>query len=757
MKRVIAKVLLFASLLCVLSVTAQAEDDRIVDIVIEGNRYVEAPAVLEKIHSRVGQKLDKRVISRDIRHLFATGYFSDVYTEGERVDGGIRLIFVVKENPVIASVSLEGNHEVSNKKIKPRLKMKPGYILSPLVEAQDTNMIRKAYLAKGYYQVDVQVDAHPLEDGRVDVTIRVHEGEVTHIKEIRFIGNRAFSSGELRNALASSVSGLGSWFTDKDVFSRKRFEADAQMLRMYYQDKGYLDARVESTRLMLTPNKDSFYLELSLYEGLPFTVSAIQLTGDVVPSKEALKDVITLKEGALYSLSKLRESIQAVTEKVGDEGYAFANVTPLFHRNLKNRTVVIELDIEKGREVYVERVDIVGHSKTQEHVIRRELRQHEGERYSASKIRRSKERLQRISYLSKTRVSTPRGTAPNTVDMKLDIEEGKSGSFSAGINYSQLYGVGFVGKVSENNLFGGGYKTSISADVGGAVNNYDISLTDPYFFAEDVSASIRLFQNQTDLRTFVLYNQDSKGGSVDFGMALNEYLRYSVGYHLTTNTLSGVPATSSLALRSQEGTYTTGELVQSLSYDTRNRTMAPTDGSLYSIAMGYAGLSGDRQFYEGTLSGQQFFPLSDFWTLRTVQRYGRIQGYGGKDVPIYRRYSLGGVGSMRGYNYFGISIVDPVSRDILGGTEKATASIDLQFPLPYMEQAGFRGAFFVDAGTVWGASGVSFDAKSIRGSYGFGIEWISPVGPITLTWANTINAQQYDDTRRFEFGLGRSF
>jgi len=352
----------------------------VVEVAIEGNRYVETPAVMAKVHSKAGLALDKRVISQDIRRLFATGYFSDVYAEGERVDGGIKLIYMVKENPVIANVSFEGNKELSNKKLRPKMKIKPGMILSPLVESIDTNMIRKAYLEKGYYQVEVSIDATPLDDGRVDVKVTIDEGTVTHIKDIRFIGNKAFSSEKLRNVLASSVSGLGSWFSNKDVFSRRRFEADAQMIRMFYQDAGYLDAKVESTRLMLTPNKDDFYLSLSIYEGKAFTVSAIQLTGDITPSKEALMEVIKLEKGELYSLTKLRESIQAMTEKVGDEGYAFANVTPMFHRNLENNTVVIEFDIEKGREVYVERVEIQGHSKTQEHVIRRELRQAEGER-----------------------------------------------------------------------------------------------------------------------------------------------------------------------------------------------------------------------------------------------------------------------------------------------------------------------------------------------------------------------------------------
>ncbi|MDQ7002786.1 MAG: POTRA domain-containing protein, partial [Ghiorsea sp.] len=333
---------LVCCMLMLMFVRVAAAEDVVVAVTIEGNRYVETPAVMVKVHSKTGEALDKRVISQDIRRLFATGYFSDVYAEGERVEGGIKLIYMVKENPVIANVSFEGNKELSNKKLRPKMKIKPGFILSPLVESIDTNMIRKAYLKKGYYQVAVQIETTPLDDGRVDVKVNVDEGMVTHIKDIRFIGNKSFSSGTLRNVLASAVSGLGSWFSNNDVFSRRRFEADAQMVRMFYQNKGYLDAKVESTRLMLTPNKDSFYLALSIFEGEAFTVSGIELTGDITPSKEALMQAVKLKAGALYSVTKLRESIQAVTEKVGDEGYAFANVTPMFHRNLKNNTVVVE-------------------------------------------------------------------------------------------------------------------------------------------------------------------------------------------------------------------------------------------------------------------------------------------------------------------------------------------------------------------------------------------------------------------------------
>jgi outer membrane protein insertion porin family len=317
-----------------------------------------------------------------------------------------------------------------------------------------------------------------------------------------------------------------------------------------------------------------------------------------------------------------------------------------------------------------------------------------------------------------------------------------------------------VGSVSEQNLFGEGYRTSLSADIGGASNNYSVNIADPYFLKDGVSGSLSVFRRETNLQSFVSYKYLTQGGSVGLGFELNEYVRYGVSYKNTVTTLSGVPSTSSLALRSQEGTFSTGELIQSLSYDTRNRTFYPSSGGIQSISFGYAGLTGDRKFYETLLTSKNYFELSDFWTLRGVLSLGSIQGYGGLEPPIYRRYSLGGVGSVRGYDSFGISLVDPTTLDILGGEYKITSSLDLIFPLPYMETAGFRGTFFLDAGEVWGNSGsisASANAANLRGSYGFGIEWASPVGPLTFTWGVPINRQTYDKVRKFELSLGQSF
>ncbi len=754
------KIALVSLLIFVFATPSLAATEVISAISIEGNRYIETAAILNKIKVKVGDTLSRRQISRDVRRLFATGFFSDIHAEGEHTQDGIKLIYVVVENPVIASVKVEGYDKVSKKKILPLLKLKAGKVLSPRLEREDINTIRRIYLKKGFYQVQAEVKTSMLDDGRVAVQVLITEGDVTRVKEIQFIGNDHFSAEALIDKLATRASGLGSWFTDSDVFNQNKFKADGQLIIQHYLEHGYLDVSIDSLHLMLTPNMDDFYLSMSIHEGEAYTVTGVELQGDLIPSKQALTEEIKLEVGKVYALSKMQKTLQAISEKVGDEGYAFVNVTPSFHRNIEDHTVVVVLDIEKGREVYVDRIQIAGDDKTKDHVIRREFRQHEGERYKASAVRRSQERVQRLSFMKKVTIAKSSTDHPKKINLDVDVEEGKSGKFSAGISYSQTYGIGLTGSVSEQNLLGEGYQTSLSLDVGGASNNYSLNVRDPYFFKDGVSGSLSVFRRETNLQSFVSYKYLTQGGSMGLGFELNEYVRYGASYKITNTTLSDVPATSSLALRSQEGRFTTGELTQSLSYDTRNRTYHPSTGGIQSVSLGFAGLTGDRKFYETTFNSKNYFELTDFWTLRASLQLGSIQGYSGLDAPIYRRYSLGGVGTIRGYDSFGISLVDPATLDILGGQRKFISSLDFIFPLPFMETAGFRGTFFTDVGEVWGSSGPvtqQVSVANLRGSYGFGIEWASPVGPLTLTWAVPTHRQTYDKVRKFELGLGQSF
>ncbi|MDX8403005.1 MAG: outer membrane protein assembly factor BamA [Mariprofundaceae bacterium] len=761
---------LFVAISLLLPFVSSAADSgkRIVSIKVSGNRYVDREAILANVESKTSELLSRKQISRDVRALFKTGFFEDVHVEGEPEKDGIRLIYIVKENPLIAEVSILGNDEIVDKKLKPKLELKPGRVFSAAALRRDRNEVRKAYLKKGYYQVGLKVEKTFRKDGRIDLTLHVDEGEITFIKRINFIGNSAFSDETLRGELASQESGFMSWFSSRDVFDRERFGADGQMLQQYYLNHGYLDINIESSQLSLTPDKESFYLNFSLFEGPQYSIDNINIQGDMVPSKEALREAIGFEKGDVYSVTELRRSIEAMEVVVGDEGFAFANVTPLFKRDVESQKVSITFDVEKGREIYIERIEISGNDKTTDKVIRRELRQHEGERYSATGVNRSKDRMQRLQLFKDVRVNLDKDVEGDRAGMNIEVEEDKTGSFSAGAGFSQIEGVFLTAKVEERNFLGRGYTTNLDGQIGGTSQNLSASLMDPYFLDSDVSASINAFKSETSLQDTISYDQESLGGGFGFGFSLAEFVSYSVGYQYSQSKITNVPAASSIAIRAQEGTQIIGEVRNALFWDTRNRSRAPTEGHVEQLGVNVAGLGGDSKFYEFTASTKSYFSLLDDYVFSPTLGFRSINALSGTEIPLFRRYSLGGIGSLRGFDSFGVSLRDPLTNDPVGGEKQLTGSLDLFFPLPYMETAGFRGVAFFDAGTVWGsidtavgASSINvsekFSTSRIRTSVGLGIEWMSPVGPLSLAWSFPITKVTGDREKSFEFALGSSF
>jgi len=742
----------------------------ILSIDVEGNHNVEKEAVLSKISSQTGERLNRRRLSRDVRKLYKSGFFSDIRFVGNRTPRGIHLVCHVKEYPLIAKLSMEGNDEFPLKDLKLKLKLKPGRIYSPKYRDSDRNTLRKGYLKKGYYQVDIHFIPTRRKDGRINLLIRVHEGKITRINRIHMIGNKAFSDATLLNQIASRQSGLFAWFSDRDIFNQKRFGADGQMLQQYYLNNGYLDMKFNSKQITMEADKKSFSLTFSIHEGSRYRVGKIDLQGDLVPDQATLKKLVELKPGDIYSLNKMRETISAITDRVGDEGYAFATVTPQLKRNINDRTVAITFDIEKGKEVYIERIEISGNDKTEDNVIRRLLHQSEGARYTGSQVEHSKEAMKRAPYLSDTRVSFPKGSADDKVDMKVDVTEKKSGTISAGIGFSQREKVIITAKIAEKNLLGKGYEANLNGQLGKITQNITGSLIDPFFMGTNISASINGFKSKSSSQGTVNYDTSSIGGGLGFGIPITQYITYGINYQYSSTNLANVVANASLFQRSQQGHQSTGELTQSLSWDTRDRITTTTSGHVDSVSVSVAGLGGSNRFVESAVSSKWYFPFGKDKNivLNPSMRFNAIRAFSGREVPLFRRYSLGGIGSLRGFDSFGVTLRDPLTGEIVGGDNQVTASVNLFFPLPYTQTSGIRGLVFADAGNIWGTAsaqvgGVLFSAHEpftlsrVRYTAGFGIEWLSPIGPVGLSWAIPITSQPQDVQKSFEFAIGTTF
>jgi len=775
-KWLLIHVSLMLSLFCgQISSSIAAETDlkqpTVISIEVTGNRLLERDAVLAKLHTKVGQPLDRRVLSRDVRRLYNAGSFADIRFVGTRTTAGIKLVCHVKEFPLIANLTIEGNDEHRTKDLQLRMKLKPGRLFNPMSREKDLNTLLKGYLKDGFYQVKVEFIPTERADGRIDLLVRIHEGNVTHINRIHIIGNEAFSDSTLQGQLASQQSDMFSSFGSRSVFDQKRFGADGQLLQQYYMNNGYLDMKLESQQITISEDNKSFSLTFSLHEGHPYTISGIGIQGDVVPDQKTLKALIELETGDTYSLETMQSTIAAMTERIGDEGYAFASVTPLLNRNIDDHTVSIVFDIEKGREVYIERIEITGNEKSDDTVVRRLIIQDEASRYTGSQIKTSREALGRASFVEDMRISLPKGSAPDKVDMKVDITEKRTGSISGGIGFSQREKVILTAKLAETNLFGKGYQASLNGQYGKVTQDINASFTNPYFLGSNISATVSGFKKKTDPLATITYKTDSVGGTVGFGVPITHHLNYGIYYRFNSTNLTGAPANSSLLTLSQIGKQTIGELIQSINWDSRDRLVAATTGHNESITFGFSGLGGQSKFWESSVSSQAYFSLDEEheYVINPSFSAGMIRPYAKSNTPLWRRYSLGGLGSMRGFDSLGISLRDPTTLEAIGADNQVKASINLFVPIPLMKDIpGVRGVLFADAGTVWGSVSTTvanralnisepFSLSRVRYSAGFGIEWISPVGPVGLVWSFPIKTIAGDIERTFEFALGQSF
>ena len=762
--------MLLALMVCQTNALAKSDGGKILSIEVTGNHNVETDTVLAKMRTRAGQELDRRLLSRDVRNLYKSGFFSDIRFTGTRTATGIHLVCHVKEYPLIATLKIQGNDQFPIKDLQMRMKLKPGRIYSPRNIEADRNTLRKGYLKDGYYQVGLEFVPTERKDGRIDLLIRVHEGAVTRINRIYFIGNSVFSDSTLHKEIASRQSDLSSWFSDRDIFDTKRFGADGQLLQQYYLNHGYLDMKLDSEQITMAEDKQHFSLTFSIHEGEQYRVDRVELQGDIVPDKDTLQELIALESGDIYSLKTMRETIQAITARVGDEGYAFATVTPLLKRNLDDHTVVVTFDIEKGQEVYVERIEISGNEKSDDMVVRRLLSQSEGARYSGTQVQHSKDELKRTAYIDDARVSFPKGSADDKVKMKVDLTEKRSGSIAGGVGFSQQEKIIITARISEENLLGKGYQGKLNGQLGKVTQNMTGSLTDPYFLGSNVSATINAFKTQTGTQTSAQYETDSVGAGLAFGIPITHRIRYDINYQINRTTLSNVPATASLFQRAQIGRQTIGELTHSLSWDSRDNLMTPGKGHFDVLSFGVAGLGGPNRFIEAAASSQWYFPFGEKENiiLNPSFKVSTIRGFKGRDIPLWRRYSLGGIGSFRGFDTLGVFIRYPNTKEAVGGDGQSTASLNLFFPLPYVQTAGIRGLFFADAGTVWGSASTvvantpisvsePFALSRVRYAAGFGIEWISPIGPIGLSWAFPLKTVPGDVEKSFEFAIGSTF
>ncbi|MFP4475356.1 MAG: outer membrane protein assembly factor BamA [Desulfatibacillaceae bacterium] len=728
---------------------------RVAEIVIEGNRRIEKDAILNRISITEGDLFSPSAVSEDIRGVFAMGYFDDVRVESEEAPEGRRLVFHVVEKPTVASVNIKGNEEVDDDEILEVVDITRGSILNQLRIEENVQRIQGLYKDENYYNVSVGYEVSAREDESLaDLDFVIEEGQKVQIKEIAFKGNEAFEDKKLRKIMKTSEKGLFSWFTESGSLNREDLDQDVNRISAFYHNHGYIDVTVGEPAIDI--RDEWIYITIRVQEGPQYKVGKVDVAGDLIRPRDQLLEKLKISGEETFNREVVRSDVLYLTDLYSDLGYAYAEVRPEVTKDQGNLVVNPTYTIKKGPLVYFERIIITGNTKTRDKVIRRQLHTFEQGLYSGSGLKRGVRNLHRLDYFEDIQVDTVEGSARDKMVLKLHVTEKPTGAFTFGGGYSSVDNAFAVASVSQRNLFGRGQSLSLKAQVGSSTSRFSLSFTEPYLFDTNLSFGVDAYNWARDYDS---YEKNSTGGRIRFGYpltAIMDYTRLQVSYLYEIADIRNVKYYAADAIRVLEGDNTTSKASVSVVYDSRNRQFNPSKGSLYRYTTEYAGkpLGGDVAFTKVTGEAGRYFPL--FWN--TVFHLRAEGGYvtenEGGTLPIYERFYLGGIGSLRGFDWHDLSPKDEDGAEI-GGDKFLLANLEFIFPI--VEQAGLVGVVFFDTGASYDDDD-AVDIGEFRESAGCGFRWFSPVGPIRVEYGWVLDKKDHErNDGKWEFTMGQSF
>ncbi len=747
-------------LVAAFSVSAQTFSPFVVkDIRVEGLQRTEAGTVFSYLPVKVGETMTEERAQRSLRALYATGFFKDVRLEN---DNDV-LVVVVQERPAIAQIDLSGIKEFSDEVVRKVLReqgLAEGRIFDRSVLESAEQELKRQYLGRGLYAADVQTTVTPLERNRVAINITVSEGEAARIQGINLVGVKAFPEDELLDLFVLQTPNWLSAYTKNDQYSRQKLSGDLETLRSFYMDRGYLDFNIDSTQVSITPDKHAIYITVNITEGERYTVTGVQLAGKMLVPRKDLEKLVELKPGDVFSRRKLTESTKAITDRLGNDGYAFANANAVPNVDKAKRMVSFTILIDPGRRVYVRRINIAGNNKTRDEVIRREMRQLEGAYYDISKIQLSRRRIDRTQYFSDVTVDTkPVEGASDQVDVDFTVKERPTGTMMLGIGFSSVERLVVSASVSQANIFGSGKYLSASVSSGSINKVYSLSYLDPYYTIDGVSRGFDVYRRDTNASNLTVgaYNTKTMGGGIKYGFPLSETNSLNLGInaeHVELQTNSTSPIAYLRFVDTFGSVYQYGALTAGWVRDSRDSFIQTTSGSVTRISSEVAG--GDLRYYRLGLNAQKFWPWTRTYTFAVSGELGYANGLGGYPLPFFKNYYAGGPGSVRGYQPYSLGPQD-ANGQVLGGNVKVTLNAEIQFPMPGSGQdRSLKLAWFLDGGQVYAGTG-NIDLKELRYGAGIALAWSSPIGPLKLSYAKPLNPSPTDRTERLQFTFGTLF
>lgn len=757
MKKIVSFSLLVSS---VLSTPAGAEILK--NVLIEGTHRFEPASIMQNLNISKGQNLTPYELDNITKTLFETKLFSDVDV---RMNNGT-LTIKVQENPIVREVYFEGNEKMDDDVLKTEIDLKPRTVYTASTAQSDADRLLTLYKRSGRFGATVTPKIIKKDQNRVDVIFEIEEGAKTTIEKISFTGNTRFDDGTLKDVLITKENAWYRFFASTDTYDPDRLNYDKEMLRRFYLKHGYVDFKVVNAAAELLPDKTGFTLTIDVSEGQRYRFSQPQIKVSLPAyakkgNKEELIKLLDFEKGDWFNAEKIDSTVEQLTDKFANEGYAFVEVTPEFVRNEKDRTVQVVFRVQEGEKVFVNKINIHGNSRTQDKVIRREFKIKEGDAFNASKLRRSQQKVEDLDYFEKVDFKTsPLYSDASKTDVDVTVREKSTGSFNVGVGWSSYDGMLFETGIVERNILGTGNIVNLNAMLSQKETQYVAGLTNPYFLDLPLLAGLEIFRTTRDNSDSSSYSYTSYGATTRFGWNYTDALRQTVRYTLRRDDVNDIDSDASIYIKEQEGQTTVSLIGQDISYDKRDSKINPTQGYYLNLGTDYAGIGGDTKFFRVTATAIQYFSLADDVVLSLRGDGGHIWGTGGKDVRINNRFFLGDY-SLRGFEYGGVGARDRATDDALGGNWYVTASTELVFPLGLPREIGIKGKTFVDAGLIGKPDG--YDAKymdyssGVRVAAGVGILWQSPMGMINLDFALPVVKESYDKTQIFRLNFGKGF
>jgi outer membrane protein insertion porin family len=762
----------------------------VVRVTFRGNRKVEDDALRVNLRTVPGATLTQDLLREDVRAIWRMGFFEDIDVEATPAPGGVAVVFSLKEKPSINKIFVSGHDEVGLTKVNEVLDLKKEQILDLAKVKKNMEKIRELYLQRGFYMVDVTYELKRVNQSEVDVYFRVRENSKVEVRRVNFVGNKAASDLDLRAVMLTQESDLLSFATSSGTYREDVFQRDVLLLQSHYQDRGYIYVKIHDPKFELSPDKRSLYITIPIDEGVPYTLGKIDFRGDLLEDKDKVLRKLRAKSGQTFSRSRLGQDIQDLTEDYKDKGFAYVNIIPQTEVDEKNRIVDVIFEIQKGSEVYFDRISIRGNTKTRDKVIRREMRVVEGELYNSTRLQLSKRRVNQLGFFDRVDLSEKRGESDDKMEVNIEVTEKQTGAFQVGAGFSSVENFIFQAQISQNNLFGRGQSLSLQAMLSGIRQLFLLSFQEPYFLDTKWTFGFDLF-NQ--FQFYPSFNRTSRGGSLTWGYMLVDDFHLFLRYKLEDVDVS-TSGRSRFLSGGQRTPFPTGTLANllrpgltssariSFSYNTRDNNLFPTRGwfNEASAELAESLFLSQTKFTRYDVTARYFYPIWGPFVLRTRAQFGLITSRDPQGVPIFERYFVGGIYDVRGFRPYtlGPRIRAPseqtpdalLNDQTIGGNMQVIGRAEIEFPL--IERVGIKAVLFSDAGNAYNLEDqycrlrpanphvsqdpckTLFPLTTLRTSWGFGFKWFSPIGPLQFIWGLPFNPLPREEPLIFEFTIG---